>query len=98
MTTVRTKCPDCGDVDLPAGDITLVRKDVLVRYTFECPKCHIQREKKADKKVTALLLAAGVVVVDAYEREPEAPALPPITMDEILEFHFELENWDGDVQ
>ena len=71
-------------------------------YRFSCPTCLHTVEKPADRKVSALLLSAGVEVEDferqqtmlEEEEEPlEArPDGPPFTSDDLIAFHFLLQD------
>jgi len=74
-------------------------------YRFSCPTCMHTIEKPADRKVVALLLSAGVEVDDQLrEREAEAkrvrelealeprPDGPALTADDLISFHFLLED------
>jgi predicted RNA-binding Zn-ribbon protein involved in translation (DUF1610 family) len=64
MTTIRTTCPKCGEVDMGPESILL---SVLAggregTYRFTCPMCTDAVEKRADRKIVALLVSAGVDV------------------------------------
>lgn len=77
-------------------------------YRFECPTCMEPVEKRADRKIVALLVSAGVDVAgragggvpDLYEDEPELPedprgdlpAGPAFSIDDVIDFHFRLED------
>ena len=78
-------------------------------YRFTCPRCDDSVEKRADRKIVALLVSAGVDlehrgVSDAgetlFDQEPLATieALehamdgPAFTIDDVIEFHFLLED------
>ncbi len=99
MTTIRATCPDCGEVEMEARAITLnVRdEDGEGTYSFTCPVCSESVEKPADRKVVMLLLSAGVDVtridtpVLTAELRPEGP---PLTADDLIDFHFLLEGED----
>ena len=71
-------------------------------YRFSCPECRTTVEKPADRKVVALLLSAGVeldegrqlatapaVETTVYEERPDGP---PFTVDDVITFHFLLED------
>jgi hypothetical protein len=82
-------------------------------YRFVCPECQGPVEKRADRKIVALLVSAGVDVSDqraasagaatagqsrldqmTEELEPH-PALsqaPAFTVDDLIQFHFLLED------
>jgi hypothetical protein len=82
-------------------------------YRFECPTCMEPVEKRADRKIVALLVSAGVDVAgrgaattaDLFDAEPEPiddprgplPAGPAFTIDDVIDFHFKLED-DGYVR
>jgi hypothetical protein len=78
-------------------------------YRFTCPRCDDAVEKRADRKIVALLVSAGVDLepggpsemgdslfdqepveaVDPLERAVDGPAF---TIDDVIEFHFLLED------
>src|SRR5207248_11330858 len=66
MTTIRTTCPQCGEVDMGPESILLsVRRGGSEgTYRFVCPECLGPVEKRADRKIVALLVSAGVDVAD----------------------------------
>jgi predicted RNA-binding Zn-ribbon protein involved in translation (DUF1610 family) len=101
MTTIRTTCPRCGEVDMAPQAILLSIRDELGEgsYRFSCPECRSTIEKPADRKVVALLLSAGVELADpatgrraaSGEPHPESrPEGPPFTLDDVIAFHFLL--------
>jgi hypothetical protein len=106
MTTIRTKCPSCGDVDLAADAITMTLEPSGDRgeYAFTCPVCMIGVSKPATRRTAALLIAAGVQPSETPETAPAtAPALafedlspvpgaPALTLDDVIAFHFLLED------
>ncbi len=68
-------------------------------YSFVCPVCEDVVEKPADRKIVSLLRSVGV---ETTEREvtienldEERPEGPPITIDDVVDFHFLLsqEDW-----
>ncbi len=77
-------------------------------YRFECPTCMEPVEKRADRKIVALLVSAGVDVsgpsssatAEMFEPDIELPqdprgALPPgpaFSIDDVIDFHFKLED------
>jgi hypothetical protein len=106
MTTIRTTCPRCGEVDMSPESILLSVRDRASEgsYRFSCPGCRGTVQKPADRKVVALLLSAGVEldeheaqqgtfedIVEATEHDPEQhPGGPPFTIDDLISFHFLL--------
>lgn len=94
MTTIRTTCPSCGDVELTIDDVGL---EMAVgadegSYRFECPFCGTTQRRPASRRVVSVLLATGVT----YEIVATASA---ITEDEINEFAAALngEDWFREV-
>ncbi len=81
MTTIRTTCKRCGDVELTTGDIglELAEDDSTGNYRFSCPTCGTVQRKPANHRVVSILLATGV----DYEIVPN---LGVITEDEIAAF------------
>ena len=76
-------------------------------YRFTCPRCDDPVEKRADRKIVALLVSAGVDLEprgglgpeteSLFDQEPvepleRAPAGPAFTIDDVIEFHFLLED------
>jgi predicted RNA-binding Zn-ribbon protein involved in translation (DUF1610 family) len=101
MTTIKTKCPTCGEVNMGPAGISLelpIDADHGI-YAFTCPECRSEVSKPASRKTVALLLAAGVEPVDQEEAEapvlPSAdrspdPGAPAFTLDDVIGFHFQL--------
>jgi predicted RNA-binding Zn-ribbon protein involved in translation (DUF1610 family) len=107
MTTIRTTCPRCGEVDMSPEAILLSIRDQRGEgsYRFSCPECMNTIEKPADRKLVALLLSAGVELADVaagdLEQEPEWESFeplevhqggPPFTVDDLITFHFLLKD------
>ena len=77
-------------------------------YRFECPTCMEPVEKRADRKIVALLVSAGVDVsgrssgatAEMFEPETELrddprgplPPGPAFSIDDVIDFHFKLED------
>lgn len=105
MTTIRTTCPRCGEVDMGPEAICLsVRSSGREgSYRFTCPSCADDVEKRADRKIVALLVSAGVDI-DRTDGMPEHPELfddidvagrpegPMFSVDDVIEFHFLLQD------
>ncbi|HKE54363.1 MAG TPA: hypothetical protein VKC55_06305 [Actinomycetota bacterium] len=110
MTTIRTTCPRCGEVDMGPESILLqvVRGGREGTYRFDCPTCMEPVEKRADRKIVALLVSAGVDVAggrsggtaELFDFEPETaedprgplPPGPSFSIDDVIDFHFKLED------
>jgi predicted RNA-binding Zn-ribbon protein involved in translation (DUF1610 family) len=110
MTTIRTTCPRCGEVDMGPEAILLsvLHGGREGTYRFTCPTCMDAVEKRADRKIVALLVSAGVDVAGraepeertalfGEEEEPEdprgrLPKGPAFTIDDLIDFHFLLQD------
>ena len=78
MTTIRTTCPDCGDIELTVDEVRLEHQ----RYRFVCPWCGATNRHPASQRVVDVLLVAGV----------ESVVLGPITEAKIEAFVVDLRN------
>ena len=79
MTTIKTTCSRCGDVDLTPKDLVLeLGDDEAGVYRFTCPTCGVVERRGATPRVVSILLATGVAV------DVARPA--PISEDEIARF------------
>lgn len=76
-------------------------------YRFTCPSCEDDVEKRADRKIVALLVSAGVDIdqaegtmaghpelFDETEEDPRGPlpSGPAFSIDDVIEFHYLLED------
>lgn len=74
-------------------------------YRFTCPGCADDVEKRADRKIVALLVSAGVDIAqpdrdpslastlfDDADAERTTPAGPAFSIDDVIEFHFLLQD------
>jgi len=75
-------------------------------YKFVCPQCMDSVEKRADRKIVALLVSAGVDVDAAnagavaqselFDDEiaslERRPEGPAFTIDDVIRFHFQLQD------
>jgi hypothetical protein len=99
MTSIRTKCPHCGEVEMQARGVLLTVEPVSGEgtYTFVCPLCDQVVEKPADRRIASLLMSIGVEVEEReaatvdVEVKPEGP---PFTLDDMIDFHFLLDQED----
>jgi len=101
VATIRATCPTCGDVELSSDDMQVLvcNTDKSAAYAFRCPICRLMITKPTDHRVVEVLVSSGVAL-----RTWELPAEilevhtgPAITWDDILEFHFLL-NEEGGVE
>lgn len=94
MATIRATCPSCGDVDLTTAEVRVMVCSTTSEstYAFTCPGCRLAVTKPADTRVVDVLVASGVAL--SVWRMPaeldEVHAGPPISYDDLLEFHFLL--------
>lgn len=100
MSEIGARCHVCGDIKLTEHEIRLQlsKKDCHQHYSFTCPTCKDTVQKPATHDVIALLIKAGVVpevyVIPEEYFEIEQINLPPLTYDELLEFHQSAERSD----
>jgi len=105
MTTIRTTCPGAGSGHGPESILLqVVRGGREGTYRFTCPTCMGDVEKRADRKIVALLVSAGVDVaarggtVGMFDHEvaedprPAVPGAPAFTIDDVIDFHFRLQD------
>ena len=94
MTTIKACCPGCGEIDLVADDILLRIGAVPTSntYGFSCPDCGDFVEKNADDRIIRLLLSGGVMPVPLHipAEALETHSGPPLTFDDLLDFHQSL--------
>lgn len=71
MTTIKTTCGTCGDVELTPDDLALEldADGDAGSYRFVCPTCGELSRRPASARVVSVLLATGV----AYEIVPSGP-------------------------
>ena len=98
MATIRASCPTCGDVELTSSDVTALVCSTTNEgsYAFRCPTCEVVVSKPAESRVVDLLVSTGVrlSVWQLPAELEEARNGPPISYDDLLEFHLELQR-DG---
>ena len=95
MATIKATCPECGDVELTTRDMrVLVCADTNQgSYTFVCPDCRLAVAKPAEQRVIDVLVSSGVrlSVWELPAELAEEKAGPAITYDDILAFHFAMQ-------
>ena len=77
MTTIKTTCERCGDVELEPDDLALELDPTQESgvYVFTCPSCIGVQRRPANPRVVNVLLATGV----SYEVVAPSPLDDPIT-------------------
>ena len=90
MTTIKTTCSACGDVELNSNELTLDLAPAMAtgRYGFACPFCQVMQYRPANERVVAILLAIGVPYSVTDEMVSEM---------EISEFVESLDDWLGEI-
>jgi len=80
MTTIKTTCLRCGDVELGPDDIWLELDPSKNNgaYRFFCPNCESLQRRPANARIVSVLLATGVGY-DVFSSDP-------ITENEIDDF------------
>jgi predicted RNA-binding Zn-ribbon protein involved in translation (DUF1610 family) len=92
---IRLACPQCGEVELGIRDVRLELPRAApggTTYRFGCPVCGTKVIKSATPRILLVLKAHGVVA-DSPDAPPD-PHAPPLTMDDLLDFHLWLEKAD----
>ena len=90
MARVLVTCPACSTT-LSLNEKAIVLHDHRQYFSFCCTECGMSVTKEADSYIAGLLLSAGVREDDAYPEEIPDPDAPPITSDDLIDFHFELQ-------
>jgi len=98
VTTIKTSCPVCGDVELTPGQLRLVvcSRTEWSYYSFLCATCRDEVRKPADGEVVTLLVSGGVMaehwVIPAEALEEHHG--PAIAYDDVLDFALQLDRVD----
>lgn len=99
MTTIRARCPSCGDVQLRAEDLMAlahinVGEVESYTYNFLCQGCGVRVSKDASKRIFELLTSSGVkmIFVGRAKELDEVHDGPKLVPDDLLDFHEALEN------
>ena len=98
VATIRASCPTCGDVELTTGDVRVLLCSTTNEstYAFQCPTCRVAVAKEAEARVVDVLVASGVelAIWQMPAEMEEAHHGRPISYDDLLRFHFELQDDD----
>lgn len=98
VATIRASCPTCGDVELTSRDVSVhvCSTNNQGSYAFRCPECRAAVAKFAEQRIVDLLVSSGVrLSMWALPAELDEPKVgSPITYDDLLEFHYELQSED----
>jgi hypothetical protein len=99
VATIRASCPTCGDVELTSADVRVLVCTTTNEgsYAFRCPDCRLAVAKPAEARVVDVLVSSGVCLStwELPAELEEAHTGAPISYDDLLEFHFALqqEGW-----
>lgn len=87
-TVVRSTCPSCGTVDLPADAVTVfITADGEPRYRYACPQCYATVDKPTTAQAITLLEDAGAhVVLVPAEAAEGTPATRDFDDDDLIAF------------
>jgi hypothetical protein len=101
VATIRATCPTCGDVELSSEDMQVLvcSSDQTAAYAFQCPVCRLIITKPTDHRVVDVLVSSGVAL-RTWQMPAEMAEVhsgPPISWDDVLEFHF-LVNEPGSLE
>jgi hypothetical protein len=81
MRRLRLRCDDCGEVTLPAGEVTVsgTAEPGRVNYSFRCPVCGGVAEQGCDVSAGRLLLLNG-----ARAKPAAAPVAAPLGLADLV--------------
>ncbi len=81
MRRLRLRCADCGEVTLPASDVTVsgAAAPGRVQCSFTCPVCGGISEQACDVQAGRLLLMGG-----ARPKASAAPVAPPLGLADLV--------------
>jgi predicted RNA-binding Zn-ribbon protein involved in translation (DUF1610 family) len=98
VATIKASCPTCGDVELTTREVQvlLCATNNQGSYAFRCPDCRLAVSKPAEARVVDVLVASGVrlSVWQLPAELEESHEGEPISYDDLLAFHFELQRDD----
>lgn len=99
-TSIKTSCPDCGEIRLKENDIVVrtIEGQHTGQYRFWCPKCHQLIIKDASDRIVQILIDGGVkheVFTLPLELTEHPIDAPTINLDDLIDFGLALqdENW-----
>lgn len=81
MRKLRLNCGDCGEVTLPASDVTVsgAAEPGRVQCSFRCPVCGGISEQACDVSAGRMLLMGGARV-----KQAAAPVAPPLGLADLV--------------
>jgi len=98
VATIKASCPACGDVELTTRQVQVLvcSTNNQGSYAFRCPACQLAVAKPAEPRIVDVLVSSGVrlSVWHLPAELTEERSGPAINYDDLLAFHFELQQ-DG---
>lgn len=95
-TVVKCSCPECGDVQTTADQVTLVLEESTTsgQYRFKCPSCNKIILKDASETIVRLLQTANVKteIVELPLELMERPLDGTLDPDSIIDFQLAVED------
>lgn len=95
-TTIKTTCPNCGDVELGVEDLTAMVCSTTqsASYAFRCPSCGAAVSKPTGRRVVDVLVSSGVTLRTwkLPEELIERHEGPPIAESDVEALLVELED------
>lgn len=95
VTSIRSRCDDCGVFRVSAQDVTVRARVTAIDFAWRiiCPYCGARIVRQTDEQKAYLLLDAGCPI-EWWTLPYRGPRLgPPITMADILAFVLDFEEW-----
>jgi hypothetical protein len=96
MVRVKSRCRKCGEVNLSLEDIILVEHGdgEGIFYTFICDACGDPQAYAADKRFVDFMRMNGSspVILEPPIEYKEAEDNPPLSWDDLLDLHQELQD------
>jgi hypothetical protein len=95
MVRVKSRCWKCGEVALSLEDILLVEHGdgEGTYYSFICATCDVAQAYPADNRFIDFMRMNGCepIVLESPIEIKEAAEAPPLTWDDLLDFHLQLQ-------
>lgn len=96
MTTIKSTCPYCGEVEIPDFKVTLCTSNMgWSHYRFTCPECHQLIQRDANPQIIHLLTTHSQPKREHVEApkevlERQTTEGPTLTPDDLLDFALHL--------
>jgi len=98
VTTVRSVCPQCGDLHLYTNQVTVRTRADQWAYRLQCPTCGARIVRPTSARIARLLIDAGCPI-ESWTLPPRGPRVGlPITEQDVTRFVEEFTEWSTDGQ